>query len=135
RLQASVVPAATQRACRIDDRVPDLARGTLRAAVQFPVDDDAAADAGADGDVDEVPYALPGAERQLAEGGGVGVVLQPGADARALVHDLRQRDVAPAFELRRCGNNAVLGIDPTRRTDADPREIADANLHLARRAF
>ena len=72
-LEAAALAARAARAVGVDDDVADLAGGERRAGVEAPVEHEPGADALVDADADQVGRRLL-AERQLGEGGGVGVV-------------------------------------------------------------
>src|SRR5205814_9032909 len=67
--------AAACGAFRQHGHVSDLARAVVYAVDELAAHDDAAADAGRDGDVDQVPQPAARAVTVLAECGGVGVVV------------------------------------------------------------
>jgi len=76
------------------DHVPELGP----AAIEMAVDDDAAADAGAEGEHDHVCRPLPRTEPPFGEGGGIAVVLDAGREPVALVRaigevHLMQREI------------------------------------------
>src|SRR3954471_14281007 len=94
-LPATVVAAATPPATGHDPHVPGLTRDAERAAIEPVVDDDAATDAGADGDDDDVLGAGTCAEAVLPPRGGIGVVLDDDREAEHLGDLLAKRGVAP----------------------------------------
>ena len=67
--------ARTERPARLDDHVADMAGHAAAAVQQTAVDHDAAADAGADGHIDEMPEPLGAAEFPLAIGSRDAVIL------------------------------------------------------------
>ena len=75
--------------------VPDLGAHAEGAAVERAVEDDAAADAGADGDQQEVVDVVAGAELELAPGRGVRVVLDDDGQAERRLEVGLQVEVAP----------------------------------------
>src|SRR5688572_19219254 len=104
RLQAADVPAAADHVLVVaDDDVADVARRAVRAAVDLAPGDDAAADAGADLDVEEVRDVAP-----------VGPVLAEGHDVDVVVDEDRQRAEAVG-EPARDGEPVPAGHD--RRAD------------------
>ena len=82
------------------------------------VADHAAADPGADGDVDEMAQATAGAEPQFAQGRGVGVVLEPDRQAQPLTQQIAQRHVAPTEQGGRKQGDAALQVERAGRRDA-----------------
>lgn len=99
RLKAARVAAGAFDAFAVDGDVAELARKTRIAVPEFAVEDERAADAGADGDVEHIAAAASRARDVLAVSGGVRIVderdrqirrarqfrLQIGADDRGQV--------------------------------------------------
>src|SRR3954453_3448222 len=121
-LPATVVAAATPPATGHDPHVPGLARDAERAAIEPVVDDDAATEAGADGDDDDVLGADACAEAVLPPGGGVGVVLDDDGKGELLGDLIAKGGVAPS-EVGREQHRLAISIDPARRADADARDL------------
>ena len=117
------LPAAAQRPIRQDGDVPDLAGQTLVPEQQAAVFDDASANAGADGDVDQMLVSASRAKFPLAQGSHVGIVAQQGGHLEAVVNDLRQRQIGPSGDIGR-------GID-----DARPRVGRPGSGHANGRAL
>ena len=124
-LEAAVVAALAAAALGVDGRVADLARHVRRAVVQLAVEDDPAADAGADRDADGVPRAARRADPPLAEHRAVGVVVERGGQAQPVVDDLPERQVHPA-EVGREQHDAALGVERAGRADADAEDLGAA---------
>ena len=61
-------------AVEVDAHLADFAGGVLAAAVHLAIEDEAAADAGAEGEGDDVAEAASGAIAELGPGHGVGVI-------------------------------------------------------------
>ena len=93
-------PQPQMRTVELDHDVADLAGRAVRPDQRAPVDDDAAADAGRDGDVDRGPRAACGPVPPLGQDGDVGVALHEGRQVERLGHARAQRHVAPAGEVR-----------------------------------
>ena len=74
-LPAAAATARAGRPGRVDHHVADLAGEARRADLDAPVDHDAAADAGAEGDHHDVAVPAGGAQAVLGQHGQVGVVL------------------------------------------------------------
>ena len=121
-LEAAVVAALAAAALGVDGGVPDLAGHVRGAVIEPAVEDDPAADAGADGEPDRVPAPLRGADPPLAQHGAVGVVVERRREPQAVVDDLAQRQVDPA-EVRREQHDAALGVERARRADADADDL------------
>ncbi|BAF60914.1 hypothetical protein PTH_2733 [Pelotomaculum thermopropionicum SI] len=96
RLQAAPVAATADRSVRQDGHVADLAGTVRRAAVKLPVQDQAAAHACADGDVNHIAAAPAGPENMLAKGGQVGIVIQQNRQGKPFLQDLPDGNVIPA---------------------------------------
>ncbi len=102
-----------------DSKVPDLGCSEAGAAVDAVVDDECAADAAADCDVKEGRMATPGAEPELGESGGVGVVFNDGAwDFEVFADPIGQREIVPTFNLVGFLDVATSGINRAAEADA-----------------
>jgi len=110
-LHAATVAAGAQRTSRLDHNVPHLARDPMRPAVQLAVQDQAGADAGGDGDIDEVARAPGSATHRLTERGEVRVVMEEASDPGRLGQDAVERDVDEARKVRRADHDAGTRID------------------------
>ena len=130
-LQAAATSAAAGRAVFVEDDVPYLSRPSRHTPIQGAVDDDAAADAAADGDEEHVAGAATGAESVLGDGGGVGVVLQEARDVELLLEPRGEGDIAPAREVGGMGDHAAQVVDRPGRGDADRRQLLLAEARLA----
>lgn len=87
-------------------------------AAQLVADDDAAAEAGAERDADDVVVALAGPEAVFAPGRGVGVVLDDDGQADALLDLVLERLVTPV-DVRCEQDGGALVVDVTGGADAD----------------
>src|SRR5258708_38826070 len=76
RFPAAAESAGALRAGGVDDVMADFGMRAVGAAIEVAVDDDAAADAGADGDIDQSRFAFAGAPSGFAERGSVAIVFQ-----------------------------------------------------------
>ena len=124
RLQAAAHPAAAGHLpVGLDVDVPDVARRSLRAAVDATVDDDAGADPAADLDEDEVVDAATAAGRELAERHHVDVVVDPDGDV-ALREVLPHGVAVPAGHDRRRDGLARVELDRAGDADPDPPQRA-----------
>ena len=129
-LHAAVLAAGAQPAAGVDDHVPQFGAVLEVAAKHLAVDDDAAADAGAQREHDQVLDVLAGSGPELAPAGGIGVVLQRGPDARLVLHDLAERDVLHARQVARVDDQALAMAHGAGRADADADDLlaVDAGL-------
>ena len=82
------------------------------------VDDDAAADPGADGQVDQVSDAAAGAIEVFGQGGDVGVVAEEGGPAKPLTDQGAQRDITPTGQVGRFQHHAGDRVERPGRADA-----------------
>jgi hypothetical protein len=114
----------------------DLAGHAAAPMQQAPIDDHAAADAGADGDIDHVPQAAPGAEAPLGQRRDIGVIIDADRQAEPLGCQRREGHVVPAAQPWRMSHHAGRGIQRAGRADADaddavlPRDLPDERRHL-----
>lgn len=114
QMPAPMAVALTRRAVRIDDDVTELGP----AAVQTPVEHDAAANPGAEGERDEIGDAAPRAEAPLRKGDRIAVVLEPDGDLETLpesaaeVERLERQIDGPVGDAR-------PSVDVHRHADAD----------------
>ena len=104
------------------------------AAVDFAVDDDAAADAGAQCDGNRVFGALGAAREVFTQSRRVCVVFDEHLGVKALLHHLHN---LPVVEEQVGGilDHARLGIDRTRNADADALDVVHGQLSLLDRLF
>src|SRR6266542_2950231 len=65
-----------------------------------------------------------GAGPELAERGGVGVILESGWELERLVHVIAHRDIAPRFQVWRIQNDAGWNVHGAWRGNADRGDIA-----------
>ena len=112
------LPQPHRHAVRHDPQVADLGADAEGAAVQRAVEHDAAADAGADGDQQQVVDVVAGAEGELAPRRGVGVVLDDDRQVDALLELGPEVDVAPGDVGREHDHGARL-VDVAGGADAD----------------
>ena len=98
---------------RYDAQVSDLAGGAEPATHELAVDDHAAADAGPDGDQQQLVGVNGRAVAELAPRGRVGVVLDHDRDLELLLEEVAERQVAP----RKVGgeeHGGAVGADEAR---------------------
>src|SRR5205823_1032968 len=97
------------------------------ALVEMVIDDDAAADARGYRQVDHVSHAAPGAEAMLAEGGGVGVIVEVHGDAQGILQRVNEGHFFPAGEVYGADDIAGFLIQRPYATDAR-RDDGNAGL-------
>src|SRR5258708_38153289 len=78
RFPAAVESAGALRAGSVDDVMADFGMRAVGAAIEMAVDDDAAADAGANSDVDQPRFTLAVAPCGFAQNRGVAIIVQRG---------------------------------------------------------
>src|SRR5690349_17476648 len=113
----------------MENDVADLAGVEIEAAVEFAVDDDPAADAGADEDAEDMPGALRGPVREFAVSAHPHVVLEMRLPGPAGRQNLRDLDVVP-LEIRRIADLADPRIDLARDANAHPANAAAIDVRL-----
>ncbi len=121
-LPAPLAAAAAEQPVGDDADVAELGGDAEPAAAQLVADDDAAAEAGAERDADDVVVALARAEAVLAPGGGVGVVLDDDGQADALLDLVLERLVAPV-DVGREEDRGALVVDVSGGADADGLDL------------
>lgn len=115
--------AAGEFAVGFDDGVPDLASGVEVAVIDLPVENQAAADAGAGEDAEQAGDAFfcctgKSADAIFAPGPDVDVVVDGDGDFEFLFEQLAEFDVVPS-EVDRFHDDALRHINDTGRTDAE----------------
>jgi len=107
----------------VDGGVTDLAGAELCAAVELAVDDEAAANSGAEGDGDEVSVAFAGAVVPLGVGHAVGVVVYGDGEFGFLAEAITEGDFDPAGDVGDLENVAPLEIDEAGDACADGADV------------
>src|SRR5690606_15849738 len=120
-LQAARVAARADRAVVVDAYVPDVAGAAGHAAVDGAVHDDAAADAGADLDEEEVAHRAGQPGVQLAQRHQVHVVVDEDGAPQLLPDRVADGEPVPAGHDRRDDRHAVAEAD--RPGDPDPGAV------------
>ena len=125
--KAALVAAPALGSVHVDDHVTQLPRRVVHAAVEFSIDDDAAADAGADEDAEGV--ARFGFELHLidTEHAGLAVVLQEDRHIQPLLQFLDQGHVLPA-QVGREDDFPVLRVHRPRGADADGPDLLEGEV-------
>ena len=115
-------PAAAAHAgvfAGVDDDVARLAAVAVCALHHQVADDDAAADARAEGQQDHALEVAARADPVLAVGGGVGVVLERDRQAAMMAHPVADGEVVPAGEVDDGGEHSLGDIHSAGRAEAD----------------
>ncbi len=129
RLDAADVAAMAARAVLVDADVADVAGRAGGAAVHLAVADDAAADAGADLDDEEVGQrALQAPE--LAERHQVDVVVDEDRRRVVFAQVVADREAVPVRHQRRVDELADFEVDRARHADADRRSPVAARSRI-----
>ena len=94
------------------------------AAVEPAVDHQSAPDPTAGIGIDDDPGALPGPDERLAEGCGIGVVFEDHRHRaerplRLACHPRRQREIAPASDMKTRRHDPLLPVHRPAKSDAD----------------
>src|SRR5206468_272719 len=132
-LHAALAPARAARAIALDDHMADLTRGAA-AEPRAPVEDDAAAHAGAPEHAEQRAVRAPGAEQGLGVGRHLDVVAQGDPRAERLGQLVGQREAAlPAGQVARAGHGALLAVDVAGRADPDAVELGRLDAGRLRR--
>ena len=109
-----------------------LGADLVGAAEDLAVNDHPAADARAEGQQDHVGALPPRPAEELAEPGGVGVVLQRHGDAAELAGDpLAQADLDEAVDVGRGVDDALGHAQRPRAADAHAQHVAAGQARLA----
>lgn len=117
-LQAALVAAGAGPAVRVDLDVPDVPGAAGRTSVDLAADDDAAADAGAYLDAEEVAHGAGHARVLLPHRHEVHVVVDHDGAAQLLAERLADRETVPAGHDRRRDRHALGEADGAGDPDA-----------------
>ena len=116
----------------VDARLPQLPGGAGRPAQKFSVHDQAAANAGAEGQADQMSFSFSGAQLPFRISHAVGVVFHVyGQSAGGLEH-VPYRNVVPAGHVGKRINGPLVKIDEPRHSHADGlhfRMIQPQHIH------
>ena len=132
RLPAALSAAAALLAVLDDDHVTQLRAREVGAAVNLAVDDDAAADACAEGDGNGVLRALCGACEVLSQSRRVRVILDEHLFAEALVHHLGDLPVVEV-KVRGILDDAGLRVHRAGNADTDALHLVHGDARLLAR--
>ena len=109
-----------------DGGVADLAGRSGRPVVEVSVDEESAADAGADRDEQKMPCAASGTRLELRIPGGSGVMADDHRTLDPLREHRRSGDLVPAGHVGRVVHDAGTGIDRTRDADGESANVGVA---------
>ena len=116
----------------VDARLPQLPGGAGRPAQKFSVHDQAAANAGAEGQADQMSFSFSGAQLPFRISHAVGVVFHVyGQSAGGLEH-VPYRNVVPAGHVGKRINGPLVKIDEPRHSHAEGlhfRVIQPQHIH------
>ncbi len=113
--------------------MPNLrCRRTIR-SMNFLVDHQPAADAGADGDVEDGAFAAAGPEGGFGEGGAIAIVAEPRRSAKFRFAPRGERKVLPPGDLMALLHDPLAAEDRPAETDADSFDRMLGQSTLARR--
>src|SRR5262245_25870670 len=106
----------------------NLRRAAAAAAIDLTVDDQAAADAGADRDVEDRRQPLAGAEERFGQTGDIGVVAQYCRPTQQLGDPISQGKIVPIRDLMRLDDGARGVVDRSAEADADTANVRPLQL-------
>ena len=130
--EAAAIATAAQRPVEVNRLVPQLAACAADAEMQLAVDDQAAADAGADAETRDRLDAAPRAELPFAECHRARIVQQRGGQLHARGNRVAQGNVRPrARQIRQKQRQAVFQIEHPRRTDANAADLRFAQAAVS----
>src|SRR5690606_16438818 len=117
-LKTPHVAALATGSKRIDAGVPDLAGQPVRALVEAALHYDARADARSDRHVHQALDVAACAKPSFAQRGRAGVVIDEDVESRPALDLVFEADPPPPGEFGRRSDDAFVGLDGTRHTDA-----------------
>src|SRR5271165_4286433 len=136
--QGLPAPAESARAGRtggIENLMADLGMSAVDAAVELAVENDAAADSGSNGYVDQARVLAASAPSGLGQGGGITVIFEGDADVEDIGQIFDRIRLAPSRKKVYFAKLATHGIHRACRSDADSGEFdAGALCRLAQHA-
>ena len=101
-----------------DGDMPEFAGISVAAAVDFAVDDDARADAGADGVVDDVAAVFARAKSKFSQCAHVGIVVDYCGYAEVLFDNFRQWAIVPSRDVGGVDDALCVKVDGTAKSYA-----------------
>src|SRR3990170_2844166 len=130
RLQVPALPTPAERPIRPHRHVAELGGQPVGADEQAVVDDHAAADARAEGEIEQVVGSAAGAMAPLSEPGQIGVVAERHGALEVLLQAIAQGNVHPTGEVGRLDHQAAFRVERPGRPQADPHAPLDPARHL-----
>jgi hypothetical protein len=118
-LEAAPLAASAGTSVSDHDGVADFARKIVRAAQQSAARDDSASDARADVYIKKVVEAAPRAEPPLAEGPGIGIIVQEHDPPEPVLHLITQVYAFPPGHMMAEQHNPPFVVHGPAETDAD----------------
>jgi hypothetical protein len=118
-LQRPVAAAGAPQRAAAQDEVADLAGGVVEAAAEAAVDDDPGPHAGAQGQEDVAVHRPRRPAPALAQGGGVGVLVDPDGHVEGAGDHVAQGHVGPADQVAGAPDAAGVAHDLTRHGEPD----------------
>ena len=97
----------------------DLRHRGTPAAVEPTVDDQPAANAGADRHVEDRSQTASCPQPGFGQGGGIAVVPQHDRQSETVAAPLDEREIIPAFDLMTGQDSSPVGVNRSAKTDAD----------------
>src|SRR5581483_4332329 len=124
---AAVASASAQRSVGDDEHVPDFGRAPVGSAVRASAEDEAAADARAERDAEEVAGSASASETVLAPRCAVRVVVEGHGKANGVGDDLREVEIAQA-RVRSVEVASGRVVDEPGGADADAFDLLRAEV-------
>src|SRR5215469_824203 len=119
----------------VNAEVSTFARGTRSAVIDLVVEDNAGANPGANGGIEDVSISLAGSPAALGQRGGIGIVINFYRDPVSFGNLLSERKITPTRNIGRIDHDSRFWIQGTRRTNAntaDGREVLSRIAYLRR---
>ena len=133
RLDAPMVSASAQRASGLNHDMPDLAGDPMGARVELTPKQEPGADAGRDGDIDQLAGTTAGAATMLTERSQVRIVMKKARNAGCVGEDAVERHVAKAWQVGRADDKTGGWINRSRQADAQRPDPGGRAALLAQR--
>ena len=123
-----MISAAARNAVGLNGDVAKFAGHAIHAVKDFSVEDDGAADAGAQRDHRHVVDAAARAQPFFAKSSHLGVVVEKDARAQAALDYVAHRIVGPSGKVGRLAHHAGLHVDDAGNADTGAHELAAAAI-------
>ena len=127
---AAVSAAAFQTLVRRNEHVPGFPRPAIAPAEQFPVKDQPAADAGADGHINHVAAPASCPKTVFRKSCAVAVVIQNNRNRQVLRQIIPHGKIPDVLHGGRHANISLVKQDKGGHTDTDPAQISDLQVLL-----